>query len=447
MKHITKYIWLCLLFVMATAFVPVEDGVVKEFTAGGIKVIFKASTKDIISARLFIRGGTANYSKEEEGIESLALDVATEGGTKSMTMTQYGTALEAIGASVSSGSSYDYSTIDLSCIKTYWDDSWKLYTDAILNPRFDQEAFKIIKGKVQSGAKENEGNPDTYLDRKSMENAFAGKNYSKIPSGTFASLEKLTLDQAIKHYQKVVGKPNVFLVVVGNISESDLTQKVNAAFSKLANVKPAITEQRPVVGQGVSIENREIATNYVKGMMSVPSLKDKDGVPIRVAMAIMGDRFFVELRTKRSLTYAPQAYYNGGLISSPQAVFYASSIDPKQTLQVMIDEINNVKNLGFKEKELKDKKEEFLTNHYSRLETNGAQSQWLGVAEITGSWKYTQTFMENVDKVTVKDLNDAFNKYSSSINWTYLGKESAVSKDDFKQPQILPDKNKLNNKN
>jgi zinc protease len=113
----------------------------------------------------------------------------------------------------------------------------------------------------------------------------------------------------------------------------------------------------------------------------------------------------------------------------------------------MIDEINNVKNQGFKEKELKDKKEEFLTNHYSRLETNAAQSQWLGAAEITGSWKYTESFMANVDKVTVKDLNDAFNKYSSSINWTYLGKERAVSKDDFKQPQILPDKNKLNNKN
>jgi predicted Zn-dependent peptidase len=447
MKSISKYIILGLVLSFGTAFAPIEDGLVKEFTAGGIKVIFKSSTKEIISARLFIRGGTANYSKEDEGLEALALNVATEGGTKSMSMTEYATALESIGASVSSNAAYDYSTIDLSCIKTYWDNSWKLYADAILNPRFDKESFQIIKGKVQAGARENEGNPDAYLDRKSMENAFAGKNYAKSPNGTFTSIEKLTLDQATSHYQKVVGKPNVFLVVVGNITEADLTQKVTSTFSKLGNTKPSSIEQRPVVAQGVNIENREIATNYVKGMMSVPSLKDKDGVPIRVAMAIMGDRFFVELRTKRSLTYAPAAYYNGGLINSPQAVFYASSIDPKQTLQVMIDEINNVKNQGFKEKELKDKKEEFLTNHYSRLETNGAQSQWLGVAEITGSWKYTESFMTNVDKLTVKDLNDAFNKYSSSINWTYLGKESAVSKDDFKQPQILPDKNKISTKN
>jgi predicted Zn-dependent peptidase len=280
-----------------------------------------------------------------------------------------------------------------------------------------------------------------------METAFAGKNYAKIPNGTAASLTKLSLDQISKHYKKIVGKQNVFLVVVGNLTEAEITEKINATLAKLGEVTSAPAEKRPQISAGVNIENRDIATNYIKGMMSVPSLKDSDGVPIRLAMSIMGDRFFVELRTKRSLTYAPAAYYTGNLVTSPQAVFYASSIDPKQTLQVMINEINNVKNQGFTEKELKDKKEKYLTSHYSRLETNATQSMWLGVSEITGSWKYTETFMSNVDKVTVKDLNTTFNKYSNSINWNYLGKETAVTKDDFKQPQMLPANNKVNRKN
>ena len=41
-------------------------------------------------------------------------------------------------------------------------------------------------------------------------------------------------------------------------------------------------------------------------------------------------------------------------------------------------------------------------------------------------------------RATSTDLNAAFKKYSNAIVWTYLGKESAVSKDDFKQPQMLP---------
>ena len=37
----------------------------KEYTVDGIKVIHKYVPKDAISVRLFVEGGTANYSKEK----------------------------------------------------------------------------------------------------------------------------------------------------------------------------------------------------------------------------------------------------------------------------------------------------------------------------------------------------------------------------------------------
>ena len=112
----------------------------------------------------------------------------------------------------------------------------------------------------------------------------------------------------------------------------------------------------------------------------------------------------------------------------------------------MIEEINKVKNQGFSEKELKDMKESYLTTHFLKLETNDSQTLSLGLSEVAGDWRNSQSFMEQVDKATVKDLNAVFNKYSSSINWTYLGKESAVSQEDFKQPQMLPGNQKVSPK-
>jgi zinc protease len=162
-----------------------------------------------------------------------------------------------------------------------------------------------------------------------------------------------------------------------------------------------------------------------------------------LAMAIMHDRFFLELRSKRSLSYAPSAFYATSAMNNPYVVYYITSTDPKQSLQVMIDEINKVKNQGFSEKELKDMKESYLTSHFLKLETNDSQTMSLGMSEIAGDWKRAETFMETVEKATVQDLNAVFKKYSSSINWTYLGKESAVTKDDFKQPQMLPGNEKV----
>jgi predicted Zn-dependent peptidase len=331
----------------------------------------------------------------------------------------------------------------MTCVKEFWNPSWNLFAEAITAPRFDEKEFSIIKERAIASAKQAEANPDEYLKNKALQNTFSNGNYSKIPSGTVQSLEKLTLQQAVAHYNSILGKQNCFLVVVGNMTEADLKQKVTAAFATLGAGKVLKKEPRFEFKPAANIENRDIATNYIRGTMNAPSANEKEGIPMMLAMAILGDRFFVELRTKRSLSYAPSAFYATSAMNNPYVVYYISSTDPKQSLQVMIEEINKVKNQGFKEKELKDMKESYLTNHFLKLETNDSQTMSLGMSEVAGDWRKAETFMDEVEKATIDDLNAVFKKYSASINWTYLGKESAVSKEDFKQPQMLPGNDKV----
>jgi len=422
---------------------PPEDQKAHEIMVNGVKVIFKPSVKEIISIRLFIKGGTANYPKDQEGIEEIALAVASEGGTKTKTKTEFASALEKIGTSISSSSSLDFSEISMTCVKEFWNPSWNLFAEAITTPRFDEKEFSIIKERAIASAKQAEANPDDYLKNKALQNTFSNGNYSKIPTGTVQSLEKLTLQQTVAHYNSILGKQNCFIVVVGNISEDDLKQKVAAAFATLGAGKALKKEPRFEFKPAANIENRDIATNYIRGTMNAPSANEREGIPMMLAMAILGDRFFLELRTKRSLSYAPSAFYATSAMNNPYVVYYISSTDPKQSLQVMIEEINKVKNQGFKEKELKDMKESYLTNHFLKLETNDSQTMSLGMSEVAGDWRRSETFMDEVEKATIDDLNAVFKKYSASINWTYLGKESAVSKDDFKQPQMLPGNDKV----
>jgi zinc protease len=438
---------LLLLLTVASAFTGrmAEEKAI-EFTVNGLKVILKPSVKEIVSARFFIKGGTANYTKDQEGIESLALAVAVEGGTKKMTRTEFATALERIGTTIGFSTSYDYSEINMSCIKDHWGPSWQLFTDAITQPRFESKEFELIKAQIISQAKQTESNPDAHLRNRSMETAFANHNYAKIPNGTTQSLEKMTLEGVKSHFNAILGKQNSFLVVVGMISEQDLKERVRLAFASLPEGKKVSAEPRLELKPDATIENRDIATNYIRGIMSAPSLNEQEGVPMMLAMAIMRNRFFVELRTKRGLTYAPNAGYTATIFNNPYALFYATSTDPKQTLKVMIDQINEVKNQGFREKELTDMKETYLTTYFLDLETNDSQTMSLGLSEVAGSWKLTENFMSKVEKASIQDLNNVFKKYSTSINWMYLGKEAAISKDDFKQPQILPGTEKVSPK-
>lgn len=67
----------CLVIFKVPAF---ADGI-KEINVDGLRVIIKQSPKDVISARLFVIGGTANYPLDKQGIESMALNVALNAGT------------------------------------------------------------------------------------------------------------------------------------------------------------------------------------------------------------------------------------------------------------------------------------------------------------------------------------------------------------------------------
>ncbi len=405
-----------------------------EFEVEGIKVILRESVKGTVSARLFIQGGTNNYEKAQEGIENIALNLPMQSGPASMTKDSFNAAAESVGASFGANSGYDYANISLTCVKMYWDESWDLYAKAITDPAWRQSEFDVFKNQMVANSKQTATNPDSHLDRLNMSKAWAGTNYEKFPSGSPESLEALTLEQVQKHYEKVVCKNRAFLVVVGDISKEDLEAKVKASLSKLPAGEAAPELYAGAhVEEGLYVEDRDIETNYIQGMFDAPQKGTKESVYNSLALSILGDRFFQELRTKRSLSYAPAAY-STGYAGRPTNEIYISTTDPKASLDVMIAEVNKIKTDGFSSKELEGKKQEFLTGYYMGQETNSSLSMNLGVSELYGGWEKVDSFTESVLKAKVDDVNGVVQEYGDKIYWTYLGKEELVQPEYFQQP-------------
>ena len=406
-----------------------------EFDVNGLKVIHKKVPKEVVSVRMFVKGGTANYEKEQEGIESLAFAVAMRGGTKSKDKIAFNTAAESVGAQMYSASDYDFGSFGLTCLKQYWDESWNLFSDAIMNPAFDQKEFDLIQKQSVTQAQQAESNADSHLRNLAMSNVFKGMNYEKIPEGTVASLEKMTVDQVAEYYKNILGKDRSFLVVVGNVDQADLKQKIKSSLATLPKGTMPEVEERAMINEpGDLTEERDIATNYIRGYMDAPKAGEADGVPMMMAMSILRDRYFVELRTKRGLTYAPGAFYAGSIINNPYSAVYISTTDPVQSMDVMVNEINSLKEDGFEQKELVDKQQTFLTWHYMGLETMSQQANSLGMAELNGDWRLADQLTDKVNAVSLEDLNRMADKYMNTIRWTYLGDVEKISEESFIQP-------------
>jgi len=408
-----------------------KESEVKEFEAGGIKVLWKPAVNDVISTKLFISGGVNNYTVDKQGIENMAFGVLADGGSMKYPREQYHATLERKGIHIGGSSNYDYSTISFKTIAKNWDLAWDIFQDVVIHPAWDEKSFSQIQNQTVSGLKQQQSDPDYTVKEMSMKGTFKGKRYEKDPDGTPEIIESFTLEILKNYYPFILKKKKLMLVVVGNVLEEDLRQKVENAFVGIPEGEIDIFSSNPPVIETSALEmqEREIATNYVRGIFTAPPEGTRESLAMRIAMSILSDRLFIEIRTKRNLSYAPAAYMAS--LFDPYCVLYVSTTNPNLAVQVMMDELAKIKSEGFKGSELRNKKETFLTGYYMGQETNSAQGSTLGVFYMRGDWRKALTFKDDVYSLTTEELNDAIRKYAGKIKWYYLGDKKVVDEKVF----------------
>ncbi len=410
-----------LLFV-ASASAVLGQSATTSFDVNGIKVIFKPTVKEIVSVDLYFRGGVSNYPANRAGIENLTLAATAECGTVKYAKDNFKDKEDAYGISVGGSSGYDFGLISLNCISKYFNEGWDLFSEAVMHPVFDEREVGMLKAKLINGLHQEDSDPDSRIDQMALMNAFPGSPYASIdPSGTEATITKFTRADLQAYYKGLLNKNRVFIVVVGKISKADVIAKIQASFGSLPALPytPQVYNPTPITGNKVIAENRPLATNYIEGVFNAPDMSSPDYAAFRLAISALNNRLFTEIRTKRNLSYAPNARVR--VLKMPFALVYVSTTDPNTSVEVMTAEINKLKSTGFSAEEVEGQKSGFITTNYMKEESTSAISSALGLGEIMGSWRLSEELPEKLNSVTVAQMNTAFRKYASGLVWNYLG--------------------------
>jgi len=414
-----------LIFYLCTAFAAVvnaQTNAATTFDVDGIKVIYKPTVKDIVNVSIYFKGGVTNYAASTAGIENLAINGATQCGTKKYAKDAFNDKADAYGINVYGSAGKDNANIGLYCISKYFNEGWDLLAEAAKNPVFDEGEFNKMKQKVLSGIKQTQSSPDGMLNLMVMENVFAGTPYAINPQGIDSIVTVLTATDAKDYYYKtLLNKARMFIVVVGNVSKADITAKIHAAF---ADVPTLLYQKRimppPVItGNSTNIVERQLATNYIMGAMNAPAYSSPDYIPNRLAFSALYDKLFTEVRTRRNLSYAPSASVRTGIM--PYSFLYVTTTDPKAAVEVMANVVNDYKKNGFSQKDLSNEKAAFITSNYMKEESTNAIAASYGNAETFGNWKLADEFPDMINKTTAAEMSNAFKKYITGIKWNYLG--------------------------
>jgi zinc protease len=399
-----------------------------ETTVDGVKVIVQPSGNDIVEIQTIIKGGVQNYSAAKMGIESMAMNALTECGTIKHDKNSFKDQLDKVSATVDGSSNKNYSILRMNCIKGDFDVVWPLYVEALSQPRFDAKEFARIKDDAISNLKQADSQPDNAIDKYADRTAFANRDYAKDPNGTVAIVTKLTPEETKAYYQSILTRSRMVIVVVADLDKAVIEAKVKAMLGGIKQGQSFEFKKSffRVYKNSFNAESRDLATNYVEGITSGPQPGTADFDAFNVAMRIFANRHFLDVRTNNGLSYAPQAWFSVGQTSV--AKFSVSTTQPDKYIAVFDKLVDKIKTEGFKPEEVANMKITYLTGFYYKNETNSAQASSIASNEVLfNNWKRSLTLVDDVKKLTLEQVSDAFRKYINNIVWVYQGDPKKVN--------------------
>ena len=404
-----------------------QASLVSEFDVNGLKVLLKRREGSLtVAAGLFIRGGAANITAQNAGIETLMLTVATE-ATTNFPRARMRTELSRMGTVIGSSSNNDYSVLSLATTRMHFERSWQIFTDVVLRPSFTKEDVSLDQERQVVSLSDDTDNPDVYLQRLQERVAYAGHPYLNSANGTPETVGKLTPEDLRRYHAKLMETSRLLLVIVGDLNPAEVKEMVTASFGKLprGSYKPEAMPQLAFDKSSVEVTPRELPTNYIQGLFTAPSLTSPDIYAMRIASSLLRDRVFEEVRVKRNLSYAPDAFLRtqaanvGGL--------YVTAVDANQSIRVMLSEILRLQTEPVSNEDIHAVVAQYLTTYYLGQETNAAQAGELAQYElIGGGWRNSVDFLEKLTAVTPADIQRVSQKYMKNIRFVVLGNPRSI---------------------
>lgn len=409
-----------------------QAALVSEFEVNGLKVLVKRrAAAPTFAAGLFLRGGAQNVNSENAGIENLMLNSATEASTK-FPRQALRRELARTGSNLSASAGNDYSVLAMAATRENFDRMWDIFADAAMNPSFINEDVERVRQQILAGLREAETVPDAALNALENRIIFAGHPYANDVAGTPKTVASITPADLRAYHQKMMETSRLLLVVVGDIDPNQLKTKVAATLGKLprgtykAQALPPLDFSKATL----DITPRTIQTNYIRGIFRAPSLSDPDYYAMRVAMTILAQLVYQEVRIERQLSYAPDAELNNS--ASNTANIYVTAVDANQAVRVMLDQITVLKNRELNEEAIGGMAGQFLTQYYVGQETNAAQAAELARYElIGGGWRNSFQFFNRIRDVKASDIQAVSRKYMTNIRFVVIGDPKAIDKSTF----------------
>lgn len=281
-------------------------------------VLIPVPNKPIVSFRLVFHSGSVDDPAGKEGLTTLTSDVMVEGGTKQLSASQILEALFPMAGELEVLNDKEFTAFVGRVHRDHLDRFLEIFTDVLLEPRFDPKEFDRIRTNAVNAVKNRlRGEDDETLGKVALDAIlFEGHPYAHHVGGTVQGLSAITLDDVKAHARRVFTQDRLVVGLAGAVDEA-LAKRVKDRLQAL----PATGAPRPQLspvpkrrGEAVILQKDTLSTAISMGHAYSLRRGHPDYFAVAFALSHLGQHrqsqgvLFNELREKRGMNYGDYAY-------------------------------------------------------------------------------------------------------------------------------------------
>lgn len=373
----------------------------------------------LISFRLAFRSGDAADPAELPGLTDMMTHLVSE-GTDTRTSRQIAEEIEKLGATLSVGSSSDFTTIAASSLSIYAEEILELIADVALRSTFPQNEVDLAVENTKQLLIQQRAQPSFLASERMAKVIFGAHPYSSI-SPTEEMLDALTRDDLLRFRQSSFIPNNAVLIVIGEFDQQELMSQIEHLFAdwRPGQVSPPNAATLPKrTARIVYLVDRpgSAQSNIVIANEAINRTSD-DYFPMLLMHTILGanasSRLFMNLREHKGYTYG--AYSNldaRRLAGTFRAAAEVRTAVTGASLHEFFYELDRIRKEAVSADEMSNA-QSYLTGVFPiRIETqDGLVDQLVNLKMFDLPDDYLRTYRDNVSRVTADEIQAAARKY------------------------------------
>jgi zinc protease len=408
---------------------PLADGDVTVARVGQVEVLVRRwPGAELVASTLAIRGGVRTLDARTAGVELLGLRTAASGGTETLGKDAFSKVQSKLGSTLEASAATDYSALEAKSLRADWEQALGLLLDAFLHPALPDSELELQRGRLLQELKREQESPDDALHFLADQLLFQGTPYAIRPQGTEASVRALSQQDIQTHLATLRAQNRLLLVVVGDVEPEAVFALARKVLSSLpeGHALPAVPAPLVFEKPRLLAERRQLPTNYILASFAGPSWGSPDFAAARLGASVLSEHVFLEVRSRRNLSYAPEVRLN---TSRPQSFggLYVSAVDPGVSLPVMQSVVKELAGEPLLEEELLGEKAAFLVEYFLTQETtDGAAARLVEAELLGGDWRLVRTLPERIRRTTPEDVQTFVKRYVRNYQVAVVGNPDTV---------------------